>query len=86
MSDGSQVQVTVDDDGGAYVRLGPGGEVRHSVALDALEEADAIPALAALVLDFDFYGRLVGITVTDAAASVLPPAVLDAATGGAGGG
>jgi hypothetical protein len=84
MSQGSRVQVTVDEDGGAYVRLGAGGEVRHSVALDALEEADTIPALAALVLDFDFYGRLVGIAVTDAAASVLPPALLDDATAGAG--
>jgi hypothetical protein len=81
MSEDSQVQVTVDDDGGAYVRLGPGGEVRHSVGLDALEEADGIPALAALVLDFDFYGRLCGITVTDSAASVLPPALLDGARG-----
>jgi hypothetical protein len=76
------IQVTVDDDGGAYVRLGPGSEVRHSVALEALDEADAIPALQAIVLDFDFYGRLVGIDVTDAAASVLPPAVLDGAQRG----
>jgi uncharacterized protein YuzE len=74
----AEVQVTVNDDGGAYVQLASSGEVRHSVALEALEEADMVPALQALVLDFDHYGRLVGIEVTDAAASVLPPALLDA--------
>jgi hypothetical protein len=31
------------------------------------------------VLDFDFYGRLVGIRVTSGASSALPPALLDAA-------
>jgi hypothetical protein len=31
------------------------------------------------VLEFDFYGRLVGIEVTGSAASVLAPSLLDAA-------
>jgi len=38
-----------------------------------------VPALDALVLEFDFYGRLIGIEVTNASASVLPPALLDSA-------
>jgi hypothetical protein len=62
--------------GGAYVRLGP-GEVRDSVALEGLDEADVISALGSLVLDFDHYGRLIGIRVTDSAESVLPPALLE---------
>jgi uncharacterized protein YuzE len=76
----AEISVQVDDTGRAHISLAPdSGEVRNRVALDQLEEADAIPALDALVLEFDFYGRLVGIEVTDAAASVLPPALLDAA-------
>lgn len=39
------------------------------MALDALEAADAIPALDGIVLDFDHYGRLVGLRVTGAADS-----------------
>jgi hypothetical protein len=59
--------------------VGPPPEIRDSVALDALEEANAIPALESLVLDFDHYGRLVGIRVTGAAHSVLAPSLLEAA-------
>jgi succinate-acetate transporter protein len=43
------------------------------------EEANAIPALESLVLDFDHYGRLAGIRVTGAAHSVLAPSLLEAA-------
>ena len=65
-----EIAVTLDDDGGAYVALvvGDPPEVRESVALDALE-----------VLDFDFYGRLIGLRVTGSADSVLAPSLLDAA-------
>ena len=54
----ANIRVTVDGSGEAYVALvvGEAPEVRESVALDALEEADAIPALDGLVLDFDHYG------------------------------
>jgi hypothetical protein len=75
----AEIEITLNDEGGAYVHLASTGEVRHSIALEALEEADTVPALQAIVLDFDYYGRLVGIDVTDAATSVLPPALLDAA-------
>jgi hypothetical protein len=77
----AEVHVTLSDDGEAYVGLaGPEPpEVRESVALDTLEEAEGLPALDSLVLDFDFYGRLVGIRVTSGASSALPPALLDAA-------
>jgi hypothetical protein len=60
--------------------VGTPPEVRDSVALDALEEANAIPALEELVLDFDHYGRLVGIRVTGAAHSALAPSLLEAAS------
>lgn len=64
-----------------YVRLSPGEPplVRDSVPLDAHEEADRIPALDAITLDFDFYGRLVGIRVVGSPDSVLSPELLDAA-------
>ena len=77
--------VTVDPSGAAYVALGVGvpPEVRDSVALDALDAADTIHALGSLELDFDHYGRLVGIRVTDSADSVLAPALVEAAAGGA---
>jgi hypothetical protein len=71
-----EITVTVEDSGAAYVALGA-GEVRESVSLDALEQADSIPALERLELDFDFYGRLIGLRVTGSADSVLPPSVLD---------
>ena len=76
-----EIQATVDASGRAYIDLatGSGGEIRDSVALDELEEADRVPALGAIVLHFDFYGRLAGIEVTDSAESVLPPALFDAA-------
>ena len=78
------IAVTLNDAGEAYVALFTGRtpEVRHSVALDALEEADTIPALGGLVLDFDHYGRLAGLRVTSAADSVLAPSLLEAAEPG----
>jgi hypothetical protein len=77
----ARVTVTVGASGAAYVALGVGATpgVRHSVALDGLEKADTIAALGALVLDFDYFGRLVGIGVEGSADSVLPPALLEAA-------
>ncbi|MEA2155042.1 MAG: hypothetical protein QOE11_1182 [Solirubrobacteraceae bacterium] len=75
------IAVTLNEDGAAYVALvvGRPPEVRDSVALDALEEADTIPALESLVLDFDHYGRVAGLRVTAAADSVLAPSLLEAA-------
>jgi uncharacterized protein YuzE len=70
------MRITRDDSGRAYIQLAE-GEVRDSVALDELEDADRIPALSSLVLHFDFYGRLAGIEVTGAAESALPPGLLD---------
>ena len=77
----AEIQVTLSDAGEAYVGLAGTAppEVRESVALDALEEAEGLPALDSLVLDFDHYGRLVGIEVWRAAESVLAPALIDAA-------
>ena len=49
------------------------------MSLDELEQADGIPALEALVLDFDFYGRLAGIRILNSADSALPPGLLDEA-------
>ena len=74
----TEIVVTADASGAAYVGLtaGVAPEVRDSVALDELGEAARIPALEQLVLDFDFYGRLVGIRVTGAADSVLSPSLL----------
>jgi len=75
------ISVTVTPSGEAYVALvvGEPPEVRDSVALDALEAADEIPALDGLELDFDHYGRLVGLRVTDSADSVLAPSLIEAA-------
>jgi HEAT repeat protein len=80
----AEITVTVNDSGEAYVGLvvGDAPEVRSSVALGALEEVDAIPALDELVLDFDHYRRLVGVRVTGAADSVLAPSLLEAAETG----
>jgi hypothetical protein len=76
----ADIRVTLDDGGRAHLSLAAdAGEVRTSVALDQLDEADGLPALEALVLEFDHYGRLIGIEVTGSAPSVLPPALLDAA-------
>ena len=44
-----------------------------------IDAADEIPALDGIVLDFDHYGRLVGLRVTDSADSVLSPSLLEAA-------
>ena len=65
--------------GGAYISLAE-GEVRDSVGLDELEDADRIVALESMVLHFDFYGRLIGIEVTSGASSALPPGLIDQAT------
>jgi uncharacterized protein YuzE len=76
----AEVRVTLGADGQAYIRLDDSSpEVRHSVPLGALEEADEIPALDSLVLDFDHYGRLVGLEIVRSAESVLAPALVDAA-------
>ena len=77
----AEVTVSVGPTGEAYVTMvvGQPPEVRDSVALDALDEADSIPALESLVLDFDHYGRLLGIRVTGGADSVLAPSLLEAA-------
>jgi hypothetical protein len=77
----AEILVTLSDAGEAYVGLAGTAppEVRESVALDALEEAEGLPALDSLVLDFDHYGRLVGIRVTGGAESALAPGLLDAA-------
>ncbi len=80
----ANISVTVEGFGEAYVALvvGEAPEVRDSVALDALEEAGVIPALDGLVLDFDHYGRIVGLRVTSAADSILAPSLLEAAEDG----
>jgi hypothetical protein len=77
----AEIAVTVKPNGEAYVALvvGPAPEVRDAVALDALEQANAIPALEGLVLEFDHYGRVVGLRVTSAADSILAPSLLDTA-------
>jgi predicted enzyme related to lactoylglutathione lyase len=80
----AEIVVTVEASGEAYVALVVGAppEVRNSVELDALEAADAIPALDGLVLDFDHYGRVVGLRITGAVDSILAPSLLEAAAGG----
>ena len=77
----AEIDVTLDASGAAYVALVVGAppEVRDSVALGELEAADGIPALDGLVLDFDHYGRIVGLRVTGSADSVLSPSLLEAA-------
>jgi hypothetical protein len=77
------ITVTLDATGAAYVALvvGPSSEVRDSVRLDALVEADTIGALDGIVLDFDHYGRLAGLRVEGRADAVLAPSLLDAARG-----
>jgi hypothetical protein len=74
----ADIDLTLDDDGRAYISLAA-GEIRDSVPLEGIEGSEHVRALDALVLHFDHYGRLAGIEVTDSAASVLPPALLDAA-------
>ena len=77
----AEIAVTVQASGEAYVALvvGAAPEVRESVALDALGAADAIPALDGLVLDFDHYGRVVGLRITGAVDSILAPSLLEVA-------
>jgi hypothetical protein len=77
----AEIHVTADESGGAYIDLatGTGGEIRDSVALDEIDEAQQVPSLGSIVLHFDFYGRLAAIEVTGSASSVLPPVLLDAA-------
>jgi hypothetical protein len=74
----AEIKITLGDGGQAYVSLSPAStaEIRHSVALDELEQVDAIPSLGAIVLDFDHYGRLAGIQILSAADSVLAPELL----------
>ncbi len=74
----AEISVTVKEAGHAHLNLTgmPMVEVRHSVELSGLEERETVPALESIVLQFDHYGRLAGIEVTDAADSVLPPALL----------
>jgi hypothetical protein len=77
----AEITVALEASGEAYVALviGASPEVRDSVALDALEEADTIPALDRLVLDFDHYGRLVGLRITGSADSILSPSLIESA-------
>jgi hypothetical protein len=77
----AEITVTLKASGEAYVALVVGAppEVRDSIGLDALEAADAIPALDGIVLDFDHYGRVVGLRVTGSADSVLAPSLLETA-------
>lgn len=77
----AEIRATVEESGRAYIDLAAdsGGGIRDSVELGELEDAERVPALGSLVLHFDFYGRLAAVEVTDSAASVLPPALLDAA-------
>ena len=82
----AEITVTVHGSGEAYVALvvGAAPEVHDSVALDVLEAADAIPALDGLVLDFDHYGRVVGLRITGAVDSILAPSLLEQAVPGTG--
>jgi hypothetical protein len=77
----AEITVALEASGEAYVALvtGASPEIRDSVALDALEEADTIPALDRLVLDFDHYGRLVGLRITGSADSILSPSLIESA-------
>ena len=68
--------MTKGDNGGAIVRLSD-GEIRDSVALDELEDADRIAALESLVLHFDVYGRLDAGEATSSAHAAFPPGVRD---------
>ena len=73
----ANIALTVNEDGSALLDLSGGGEIRESISLE--DVPDGPPALESLVLHFDFYGRLARIEVTDSAASVLPPGLLDQA-------
>jgi hypothetical protein len=75
------ISVTLEETGHAHLNLTglPKVEIRDSVELSGLEQAETVPALESIVLQFDHYGRLAGIEVTDAADSVLAPGLLDGA-------
>jgi hypothetical protein len=75
----AEITVTADEAGHAHLNLTGSSmvEIRHSIELGGFELTETVPALEAIVLQFDYYGRLAGIEVTDAADSVLPPALLD---------
>jgi hypothetical protein len=79
----AEISVTVGEAGNAHLNLTGSAmvEIRHSVELGGLEQAETVPALESIVLQFDYYGRLAGIEVTHAADSVLPPGLLDGASG-----
>lgn len=75
----AEISVTVGEAGHAHLNLTGSSmvEIRHSVELSGLEQTETVPALESIVLQFDHYGRLAGIEVTDAAHSVLPPWLLE---------
>ncbi len=77
----AEIAVTVKASGEGYVELVVGAppEVRDSVALDALDAADEIPSLDGIELDFDHYGRLVGLRITGGVDSILAPSLLESA-------
>ncbi|HET8862715.1 MAG TPA: DUF2283 domain-containing protein [Solirubrobacterales bacterium] len=77
----AEISVTVGEAGHAHLNLTGSSmvEIRHSVELSGLEQTETVPALESIVLQFDHYGRLAGIEVTDAAHSVLPPWLLEGA-------
>jgi hypothetical protein len=75
------MRITMEESGRAWIDLvADPGEIREMVELSELEAADRVPALDALVLHFDYYGRLARIEVTDSVGSVLPPKLIDEAT------
>jgi hypothetical protein len=78
----AEISVTVEEAGHAHLNLTGSSmvEVRHTVELSGLEQTETVPALESIVLQFDHYGRLAGIEVTDAAHSVLPPWLLEGAS------
>jgi hypothetical protein len=76
------MRITVEESGRAWIDLADDpGEIWETVELGELDAAERVPALDALVLHFDFYGRLARIEVTDSVGSVLPPALIGEATG-----
>ena len=76
------MRITVEESGRAWIDLvDDPGEIREMVELSELEAAERVPALDALVLHFDYYGRLARVEVTDSVGSVLPPKLIDDATG-----
>jgi hypothetical protein len=77
----AEISVTVDEAGHAHLNLAGSAmvEIRETVELSGLEQTETVPALESIVLQFDYYGRLAGIEVTDAADSVLPPGLLQGA-------